>query len=787
MSGQDYYAVKVKPGAVALSDLAASGASNGQVATWNGTAWAPATPSGGGGDVTAVQDQIDDISGPRTTGSINVSTNDKLLTVASATGILRYMYVTIAGAGASGADLVTWVHAISGTSVTLYHAASTTVSGAAVTIHHTPRSGMNWRVVQDTPIEIFDPTAELPYAAALSINRAGIVTGLAITVSNKRTQEIAAYIQGTKHPSMICASVDVEGAAFAGEGDNAFGGVLACYDLDDLDGTGSGPWSSGFGKHRASLAGNGDLIWGRDLNNSIANNWKTKIGMVNTEGSHEGVRVSSNGTKAGVQLFASGATGSKRQWALFTNNTADGTLEFDCSDTATGNPTSAGTVPLVLTSTVTTVLNTFRVQDTYGGTTYVQLNASLADVRLRTEINTQDLSALNDTVFEVRGNQGTANFIDLVSTGAMGEGRAHLYLQPATTTAAYSYPIRCVTNGPRIVTSVENSHATGTAEANLSANRDVFQVMSSDNTHWYFGIDYSDAKAFVLGRNLTPGEDNLLRVDRTSGQATFGGSVKVPALTIANLPSASTAGSGSVLCVTNDSRGVGLAVSDGTNWRTTATNSVVTTQKFTDVVASAVAYWPCQEASGNLVDSIASVAATATGTPVYAERGPTYWLENAIRVSSGNHFSAGDVNGMDVGTGSFTIACWVRRVNTAHEVICGKGTSDHFRVFNANGSGQLFWGNDSQSYGSAITLPVNQWCFLALGRDVAAGKSFISVNGFRVETSETVNQSVTNSSNFLIGTDGGSYPFAGKLAGLGFWASALTDAQIDLLRLGPGK
>lgn len=33
----------------ALSDLTASGATSGQVATWNGSAWAPATPSGGGG------------------------------------------------------------------------------------------------------------------------------------------------------------------------------------------------------------------------------------------------------------------------------------------------------------------------------------------------------------------------------------------------------------------------------------------------------------------------------------------------------------------------------------------------------------------------------------------------------------------------------------------------------------------------------------------------------------------------------------------------------------------
>lgn len=42
-------ATSIADGALALSKLGQSGATNGQVATWNGSAWAPATPSGGGG------------------------------------------------------------------------------------------------------------------------------------------------------------------------------------------------------------------------------------------------------------------------------------------------------------------------------------------------------------------------------------------------------------------------------------------------------------------------------------------------------------------------------------------------------------------------------------------------------------------------------------------------------------------------------------------------------------------------------------------------------------------
>jgi hypothetical protein len=40
----------------ALSDLTQSGATSGQVPTWNGTAWTPQTPSGGGSGSSVVSD-----------------------------------------------------------------------------------------------------------------------------------------------------------------------------------------------------------------------------------------------------------------------------------------------------------------------------------------------------------------------------------------------------------------------------------------------------------------------------------------------------------------------------------------------------------------------------------------------------------------------------------------------------------------------------------------------------------------------------------------------------------
>lgn len=68
-------------GTQALSTIAQSGATTGQVATWNGTAWAPASPSGGGGSGTVTSvgissaDSLISVSGSpvTTSGTISLS------------------------------------------------------------------------------------------------------------------------------------------------------------------------------------------------------------------------------------------------------------------------------------------------------------------------------------------------------------------------------------------------------------------------------------------------------------------------------------------------------------------------------------------------------------------------------------------------------------------------------------------------------------------------------------------------------------------------------------------
>lgn len=80
---------------------------------------------------------------PSTNGDINIVTDADLLIVDSATGFAQYQIISIAGAGQSGAALVTWIESISGTSIDLYNSATASVTDAAVTV-----------LVGDTPASV---------------------------------------------------------------------------------------------------------------------------------------------------------------------------------------------------------------------------------------------------------------------------------------------------------------------------------------------------------------------------------------------------------------------------------------------------------------------------------------------------------------------------------------------------------------------------------------------------------------------------------------------------------
>jgi hypothetical protein len=90
--------------------------------------------------------------------------------------------------------------------------------------------------------------------------------------------------------------------------------------------------------------------------------------------------------------------------------------------------------------------------------------------------------------------------------------------------------------------------------------------------YWTIGIDTSDANSFKIG-GYTLTTDTKLRVDANA--AGFAVPVKLPSYTVATVPSASAAGAGAQIYVSDESGGAVPAFSDGTSWRRVTDRVVV--------------------------------------------------------------------------------------------------------------------------------------------------------------------------------------------------------------------
>ena len=216
-------------------------------------------------------------------------------------------------------------------------------------------------------------------------------------------------------------------------------------------------------------------------------------------------------------------------------------------------------------------------------------------------------------------------------------------------------------------------------------------------------------------------------------------------------------------------------------------------------LTDSIVYFPMQESGGYIVDiknnysrfPLANYSGIGVGTLTYASGGPNGWLPNGIDFVTG-YFDCSDISEMDVGTGSFTLCGWVYpTILGANQVIAGKtqNTSDqHFRCFiNSSDKLQLAWSGDTNVYSSqSAALSISGWHYVGYGRDVANGKSFVYLDGTLTQTTETVNQPLTGTKQFRIGssTDSTDY-FKGRMAGLVFFNKVLSKSDLDFLKLGP--
>lgn len=565
----------------ALSTITQSGATSGQVPTWNGSAWAPATPSTGGSGL------------PSTTGSINISTDADLLTVASASGLAPYQTITIAGAGPSGATLTTWIESISGTSLDIYDNATASVTSAAVNV-----------VVADQPNAI---AQRLKLATAANVQ---IGAGAADAILKLSTLGGIKLGQDIATDDAVCLSMrtgdmhfPIEmkvGMADFGNGniDDTWslqfneGGVSASHPewsenievffdngTDDLieknwsytsiDGlTSYRPFQYGLNLgthnvrldqligsyrigHRLGGAGNRPQFQ-FDLdttNQTTAINSPTTISTAGMTFNTPPLTVVGNpGTDNFLQLTQSaGSLGTGQAFISCapTTSTADYVYALKVPWNVARlveeyrNTKSNGTVERYAVANAADVFDVYEVtgQQWYSGIDYSDSQAFTigpgvspgTDNAIRIDKTSRDLtttgavsiaasSSGDRPILNVSGNPGSSNFVNLQqSAGSIATGQSFLQLSPTTSTADYAFAVYCPWNVARLVEKYQNTKSNGTVERQLTANAaDVFDVLEVTGQQFYYGLDYSDSKAFVVGPGYSPGQENAIRIVKST-------------------------------------------------------------------------------------------------------------------------------------------------------------------------------------------------------------------------------------------------------------------------------
>ena len=106
-----------------------------------------------------------------------------------------------------------------------------------------------------------------------------------------------------------------------------------------------------------------------------------------------------------------------------------------------------------------------------------------------------------------------------------------------------------------------------------NAGDPIFVANINGVTTACFGIDNSDSDAIVIAASSSPGTNNRVRIDANS--VAFGLPAKLPSYTVATVPSASAAGAGASIYVSDETGGAVPAFSDGTNWRRVTDRAVI--------------------------------------------------------------------------------------------------------------------------------------------------------------------------------------------------------------------
>lgn len=214
-----------------------------------------------------------------------------------------------------------------------------------------------------------------------------------------------------------------------------------------------------------------------------------------------------------------------------------------------------------------------------------------------------------------------------------------------------------------------------------------------------------------------------------------------------------------------------------------------------------LAFWRMEEASGNRVDSVASIALAPTGTPTNAAGKTGQAL--AFDTTANTYLNAADSATLSVGTNqSFTIACWIYFNGTPSGArgVVGKGNASiayaNCEYLLGTSGTQLQWyiGNGSSSANLAaagVTLAAATWYCVVAWYDATADLMFIQVDNGTPSQLANANGSFDSAGPVEVGRQpqwSGSTPFDGRIDNVAFWKRTLTnDERTALYNSGNGQ
>ena len=235
---------------------------------------------------------------------------------------------------------------------------------------------------------------------------------------------------------------------------------------------------------------------------------------------------------------------------------------------------------VALAKTISMVGTTHFLKSTNNVTMFRQHNAANSAYLNLPFIDNLDKIRLENPTFIV-GNRVDSKFL-IVQPSTANANDTGLQVNMPTGTFAELFAAQAVgaIDGTLTVLIGNNNSASASASARLniyangaSAGDVQIRMQILGVTTCSLGVDNSDGDKFKICAGSPLGTNDRITIDANS--IAFGLPAKLPSTTVGTVPSASAAGAGSMIYVSDESGGAVLAFSDGTDWRRVTDRAVV--------------------------------------------------------------------------------------------------------------------------------------------------------------------------------------------------------------------